>query len=148
MKEHSTYNKGHGREEWRHIKVVPAPNALKKSWAGLVQIGCITRRRKNTKTGQESLETAYFITSLSNSPAILLKLNRDHWKIENNLHRNKDTILKEDAATFRKSNAPHNMATCRAAAITFLKNYSSNLTEKIECFQRYPKRLLKLLADN
>lgn len=148
LKEHTTYDKGHGREEWRHIQVVPAPDRLKKSWAGLTQIGCIHRTRKDIKTGKKSFETAYFITSLKKGPKTLLKLNRDHWKIENNLHRNKDTIFQEDAATIRKNNAPYNMATCRSAAVTFLKNYSSNLTEKIEQFQRYPKRLLKLLIDN
>jgi hypothetical protein len=44
--------------------------------------------------------TAWLITSLTAteaSPKALLSYNRDHGRIENNLHRNKDVTLGEDA---------------------------------------------------
>lgn len=148
LREFKSYDKGHGREEWRHIQVVPASDLLKKHWPGIRQVGCVHRKRRDLKTGAESNETAYFITSLRNGPKTLLKLNRDHWKIENNLHRTKDTTFKEDASTIHIGNAAHNMATFRNTAVSILENYSDAVSDKIEEFQRFPKRMLKLLALN
>ena len=79
---------------------------------------------------------------------MLLKLNRQHWQIENTLHRTKDVTFKEDASTIHKDNAPHSMAALRNAAVTFIKNFSEPAIKKIELFQRYPKRLIRLLTDN
>jgi len=43
--------------------------------------------------------------------------NRDHWRIENNLHRNKDVTLGEDAYTNRKDHAPRNIFTFNAIVL-------------------------------
>ena len=137
---------GHGRREIRRCFVVPAPNRLKKTWMGIQQMGIIERVRISQKTGKTSTERAYFITSLNSSPAILLKLNRSHWAIENILHRTKDVLFHEDASTIKMHSAPHNMASLRASALTFLKNLHGSFTENIEHFQRYPKQLLKILG--
>ena len=46
-------------------------------------------------------ETAYFITSLPlDNPQCILRLSRDHWKIEA-MHRDKDVTLDEDSHTNR-----------------------------------------------
>lgn len=48
------------------------------------------------------------------SPQALLTYNRDPWRIENNLHRNKDVTLSEDAYTNCKDQAPRNIFTLNA----------------------------------
>jgi predicted transposase YbfD/YdcC len=70
----------------------------------------VERRREVKRKGQwvSETETAWLITSLTAtaaSPHALLIYNRDHWRIENNLHRNKDVTLGEDAYTSRQGDS-------------------------------------------
>jgi predicted transposase YbfD/YdcC len=145
--EHTTENNGHGRIETRRIALIPAPDALKKNWPGLHAMGTITRTRKQKKTGKTSLETAYFITSLDKQAPEILALNRAHWRIENNLHRNKDMLFDEDRSTIRCNAAPHNMAVCRASALAFLKALQQPLTHATQNFARNSHALFQLLLD-
>jgi hypothetical protein len=50
--QHQTTGTGHGREETRHIRMIPAPDKMKKAWPGLQAIGTILRIRKNRKNRQ------------------------------------------------------------------------------------------------
>jgi len=142
----TTHNKGRGRHETRMLHVVPASDKLKQHWPGIQQIGCIERTRQHLKTGKQTKEQAYFITSLKSSPSTLLDLNRRHWHIENTLHRQKDVTFKEDASTIKKGNTPQVMATFRNTALAFSKLFSPSLTRNIEYFQRSTKQLVKLLT--
>jgi len=143
--QHQTTDTGHGRVETRHIRMIPAPDKMKKAWPGLQAIGTILRIRKNRKTGRESRQTAYFITSLNRPAADVLALNRQHWGIENRLHRHKDTLLDEDHSTIRLDAAPHNMAALRAASIAFLRTINMPLTHASQHFSRKPHALFQKL---
>jgi len=69
-------------------------------------------------------ETAWLITSLSADEALpqaLLGYNRQHWRIENNLHRNKDVTLGEDGYTNRKDHAPRNIFSLNNLALFVFK---------------------------
>jgi predicted transposase YbfD/YdcC len=145
--EYTTENKGHGRIETRHITLIPAPDKLKKTWPRLYAMGTITRTRVQQKTGKRSIETAYFITSLDKPAPEILALNRAHWRIENNLHRNKDMLFDEDRSTIRCNAAPHNMAVCRASALAFLKSLQQPLTHAAQNFARNTQALFRLLID-
>jgi predicted transposase YbfD/YdcC len=126
--------------------MVPAPDKLKKVWPGLQAIGTITRTRKQRKTDKQSVHTVHFITSLKQSAADILTLNRDHWGIENKLHRHKDTLLSEDQSTINKQAAPHNMAIIRASSIAFLRTNDMPLTHSSQHFARNPHALFNLLC--
>lgn len=70
-----------------------------------------------------TFETVYGVTSLTPeeaSPATLLRLNRDHWSIENTLHYVRDVTMHEDASQVRKGNGPEVMAILRNTAISIL----------------------------
>ncbi|HIK20240.1 MAG TPA: ISAs1 family transposase [Synechococcus sp. M44_DOE_062] len=145
--DHTTENSGHGRSETRHIALIPAPEALKKTWPGLQAVGTITRTRQQHKTGKTSVETVYFITSLDKTAPDILALNRAHWRIENNLHRHKDVLFDEDRSTIRCNAAPHNMAVCRASALAFLKSLRQPLPHTTQDFARNPDALFHVLLD-
>jgi predicted transposase YbfD/YdcC len=75
------------------------------------------------------------ITSLSRdqaTPKQLLQLNRHHWAIENNLHRNKDVILGEDRSTSRSGHAPANIASLNNLVLYLLRRIHSSPTLAIE----------------
>lgn len=83
-------------------------------------------------------ETAWLITSLSAeeaSPQTLLNLNRQHWRIENNLHRNKDVTLGEDGYTNREDHAPRNIFTINNLVLFLFKTAGMSPKKAIECFQ-------------
>ena len=118
--EHHETTAGHGRIEERKIEVLPAGSVR---FAGVKQWGRITRTRTNKKTGKTTHEEVHFISSLGLSqatPAELLAYNRSHWAIENNLHRNKDNLLGEDASTVRTKNAPQTLSAIRNLALNLL----------------------------
>ena len=81
-------SKGHGRIEQRHIQTMSVPGML--NYPQVKQVFRIIRHRHTVKTGIDSSEVAYGITSLSPESADaqrLLALNRGHWTIENGNHR-------------------------------------------------------------
>ena len=80
-------------------------------------------------------EIVFLITSLSRdqaSPEQLLRLNRYHWAIENNLHRNKDMLLGEDRTTSRSDHAPANIASLNNLVLYLLRRIHSSPTLAIE----------------
>jgi len=82
-------------------------------------------------------ETAWLITSLSAqqaSPEVLLGYNRQHWRIENNLHRNKDVALGEDRYTNRKDNAPRNIFSLNNLVLCLFKKSGLTPKKAIEVF--------------
>ena len=125
---HEEISHGHGRIEVRRIFVVDVGHV---KWPGLKQWGQITRIVTDKKTGQTTTEIVHFISSLGMSqatPAELLAYNRKHWSIENRLHRNKDTLLAEDASTIRTKNAPQTLAALRNFVLHILSKLHTSPT--------------------
>lgn len=90
-----TYEKGHGREEFRHISLYYAPDDLPKGWNGIKRV--VKVRRWGTRDKKPYSHTHYYILSKSFFHAkVVAKGIRNHWGIENNLHWVKDVILGED----------------------------------------------------
>ena len=116
-------NKGHGRVERRGIRTTEALNASLSDWPGLGQVVRVERRRK--VRGTESVEAAYFITSLGRDradAARLLQLVRAHWHIENRLHYVRDVTLGEDACRVRTGRAPEVLAALRNTVVHLLES--------------------------
>ena len=98
---------GHGRAEHRIYRILPAnSNPLLMEyvteWPGL-EDGCVVEtvtHRVNKKTGEESTETRYFITSLHYDERyigeVVARAIRSHWGIENTLHWTLDVTFGQD----------------------------------------------------
>lgn len=74
--------------------------------------------------GEETLETAYAITSVPSHLADakqLLTWWRHHWHIENRLHWVRDTAMQEDHDRIRNPTASHNLAAFRNATLNVLR---------------------------
>lgn len=113
---------GHGRVEKREYFLCTDLKWFidKKEWSNLNGIGMVRSWRLNKKTGEESYENRYFITSLRTVEKAAYAL-RSHWSIENNLHWVLDMIFDEDFSTVRKDNSAQNLNILRKYALNVLK---------------------------
>lgn len=144
---------GHGRIDQRRIELLPAEalsEHMREQWPTIQSIARINRTRAHIRAGQivkTQTETAYLIMSLSKpTPQEVLKLNRNHWRIEI-MHRDKDVTLGEDRYTNRSDYAPRNIFTLLSATRTLLKRVSKSPTRAIEIMQDKRENAISLIAD-
>jgi predicted transposase YbfD/YdcC len=86
------------------------------------QVARVDRRRENLRTGQQSTERVWVITSLPAERASeqdLAALVRGHWSIENQLHWRRDVSFQEDRSRVRHPRGARTMATLRNLAIAW-----------------------------
>lgn len=105
----------------RRIQATTRLNAY-LTWPGVAQVCLIERTRR--RRGQESVETVCAITSLTPQQADaadLLRIARDHWKIENRLHWVRDMSFGEDACRVRTGAAAQVLAALRNAGLSLLR---------------------------
>jgi predicted transposase YbfD/YdcC len=146
----TTTDKGHGRLETRAIWVSDQlPNSL--DFPYVAQVARIERGRVRLKDDREQRETVFCITSLTPEKADatrLLKLNRDHWSIENRLHYVRDRTFDEDRSQVRKRATPHMMASLRNLAIGLLRlaGACTNIAAATRFFMRNCERAMDLLG--
>ena len=120
-----------------------------KEWQGVHQALELTRKRY--RKGKESVEVVYAITSLCHEkadPKRLMELWRDHWGIENGLHRTRDMAFDEDRSTLRKGSSPQIMAAMRNTAIQVAKKSNLSIAMATHIGARFPKRIIKILREN
>ena len=82
----------------------------------------------NKKTGEESCEARYFITSVDDGTKAAVAL-RSHRRIENNLHWILDVVFDEDFSTVRKD----------AQNLNILRKYALNVLKQVD-FSEYSKK--------
>ena len=94
---------GHGRIEERSCRAAEAKWLAERhpDWKGLRSIAAVTARRIDKKTGGESRETRYYITSLDPDPKAILAATRAHWSVES-FHWTLDVTFDEDRCRTRK----------------------------------------------
>lgn len=129
---HKTTGIGHGRIEERVSRATQAFGWLKElhpEWQNLRSIAAITSTRIDKKTGQASIETRFYIISLTADPAAILAATRAHWSIENNLHWQLDITFDEDRCR-REDFSPLNLAIVRHAVLNILKRDGSKMSLK------------------
>lgn len=134
---------GHGRIEIRTMESIVEPQRFKEieqykeldKWMALHSIHKMTRRRILKKNGLESVETSYFISSLSD-PNRIFHLIRNHWAIENNLHYCLDVIMGEDKSLRRKGNAAKNVNIIYKMALFFLERWKKKKKKALAAIQK------------
>lgn len=123
---HETIDGEHGRVETRRYWTTSDIDWLtdKTVWKNLSTIAMVQRERY--VEGVTSLETSYYITSLTSTAAQIARAVRGHWGIENSLHWVLDIAFREDESRIRKDHAPANFATIRHMALNLLRKETSS----------------------
>lgn len=129
-----TIEKGHGRIEQREL-TTSREIVQYLDWPDAAQVCRIRRVRE--LAGKSSDEIVYAITSLPPERASceqLLELNRQHWRIENNLHWVRDTAFAEDASRIRSRNAPQALAALRNTTLRLLAPFKAPIRATRQAF--------------
>ena len=114
----------HGRIEIRRIWTTTELNGY-LNFPHVGQAFAIERHTTNKKTGKESCEIAYGVTSKKPeqcNPQSLLATNRNHWAIENSCHYVIDWNYDEDRSRIRTGYGPENVTRLRRFAIGVIKS--------------------------
>lgn len=121
VSEHVQKESSKGRQDNRHVKVFKvSPGMLAPCWAAIIQIVMV--RRYGIRQGKAYDFVHYYATNLQDSRADAFgKLIRSYWRIENELHRNKDVVLGEDAMTIHQANGAGKLAAFNSLALNLLK---------------------------
>ncbi len=142
----------HGRLESRAIWISTRLNEyLDFPHAG--QVFMIERLSINKKTGKQSTDIAYGVTSHtpdSAGAARILAFNRDHWRVESH-HYILDWNWDEDRCTLRTGHGPENITCLRRFAVGLIKSKSrDSVAATIEKLARKVRRLFDYLrmTDN
>jgi predicted transposase YbfD/YdcC len=96
-------------------------------WQGLKRIFSV--KRIVTKQGKTATESSYYITSLAPNPENLLKITREHWKIES-MHWMLDVIWDEDTSGLLSENGNKTINAFRKLALLAHKKYLTSLPTK------------------
>lgn len=136
-----TIEKGHGRIEKRVCRVLKDISWLENAadWIGLRSVFSV-ERTVNEK-GKESCETSYYISSLEPNPEKLLKISREHWKVES-LHWILDVVMNEDNRQIRSENGQKTLNIFSKTAISIHKNFIAGLSKKVSVRRNMHKCLL------
>lgn len=112
----------HGRIEKRTCNIITKLEFLDdcQDWNSLKSIIQVCSERTIKRTGVNSLEIRYYISSLSENPELINSYIRKHWSIENNLHWNLDVIFKEDGQLNYAGNAAQNMNMIKKMALSMV----------------------------
>ena len=119
--QHTTTDKGHGRQETRSYVVVHHVEGIRDrhAWPGLTTVGMCGSER--TIDGQTTTEVRYFIGSRKMGVRQYAKVLRGHWRIENSLHWHLDISFGEDDNRVQQRNAAANLALLRKMALSLLQ---------------------------
>jgi predicted transposase YbfD/YdcC len=144
-----TVQKGHGRLEVRNL-AASALLADYVNWPGAYWVLQRTTQRRRLKTGQQSEEVAYGITSLDPSRASLERVEqlwREHWTIENKVHYVRDVTLGEDACPIHRGQAPQVLAALRNGVLNVLRHLGwQNIAAALRHFMTSVTELLTVLG--
>jgi predicted transposase YbfD/YdcC len=141
---------GHGRVETRRLWVLKTPWHI-DHWVGCNGLCKIERTRYDKARKRECIEISYAITSLEGKDEnleILMEIWQNHWKIENQLHWVKDVEFEEDRSIVRKNESPRFFSCLRNTTIEIIGKVSKSPKYLREQLSRFPRRSIKILAEN
>jgi predicted transposase YbfD/YdcC len=116
----------------------------------LEQIFRIEKKTVEVKTGNQSEQTIYAMTSLpveEYGAAQLLELTRNHWRIENGLHYRRDVTFKEDSVRKKSKGGGQIMAALNNLAIGILRKIGwENIAQARRYYEAQVKKGLELIS--
>lgn len=123
---------GHGRIEQRTCQTIDDLTFLddKEDWPGLKSIARIISERTDKRSGKNSTQTRYYISSLVAKPKVIGKAIRSHWAIENNLHWTLDVVFKEDNSLKKKGNSALNFNIIAKMALNIIERETESKSTK------------------
>ena len=124
LEAHTTVEKDHGRIERRRCRAIGDPAYLAfidphHAWPNLRSVVCIESTRRIGDA--VSTEARHYLSSLPADAALLQRVIRSHWGIENRLHWVLDLAFHEDSSRVRADHAPENLAVIRHFALNLLR---------------------------
>lgn len=126
---HTENDTSHGREHIRQCMATADVAWLKdigQHWAGLRSVVRV-RAQRATGGGRAAAQVQYryYISSLAPQAAVLGRIVRGHWGIENSLHWVLDVAFREDDCRIRTGDGAQNFAILRRMALNLLKHERS-----------------------
>lgn len=118
-------DKGHGRLEKRLLTLMVDEQRF-LDWPGVRQVFKLERLVKELRTGIESKEVVYGLTSCAPHRASAMQVltwTRLYWGIENGLHYRRDVTLREDATRFSRP--------ALAQSLAAINNFVVGLSQKL-----------------
>jgi predicted transposase YbfD/YdcC len=131
-----TTDTGHGRQEHREVRVLPAWGQLSAAqdaaWVGVLTLVMVTRVVWCQATGVGSTEVSYFLSSLRPNARRIGTAIRGHWSIENGLHWVLDVVFREDARRVYDRTAAENVAFLNRLALSLLRGDAGKSSMKVK----------------
>jgi predicted transposase YbfD/YdcC len=124
LEAHRTVEKDHGRTERRRCRAIGDTDYLAfidptAAWPNLKSVVCIESTRRIGDA--VSTEARHYLSSLPADAALLQRVIRSHWGVENRLHWVLDLAFHEDSSRVRADHAPENLAIIRHLALNLLR---------------------------
>ena len=134
LKRVTTEEEGHGREEKRTVRVLPAKKLASQQalWVGLATLVMVVREVTCKTTGKLTTEVSYYISSLKPNAKTLGRAIRGHWTIENGLHWVLDVVFKEDAKRLYERQVAQNIAFLNRLSVSLLRGDASRDSLKVK----------------
>jgi predicted transposase YbfD/YdcC len=132
--QYTTAEDGHGREERRTVRVLPAAKHISQlaAWVDLLTLVMVVRVVTCVVTGEQTTEVRYFISSLRPDARRLGRAIRGHWGIENGLHWVLDVVFREDARRIYERTLAQNVALLGRLALSVLRGDPSASSLKVK----------------
>lgn len=143
-------DKGHGRIEKRTAVSTDNIKWLQDAhnWPGLRSIGMVKSNVIKIKTGKETSDVRYYISSLPANAGRLNEVARSHWSIENQLHWRLDVVFNEDKACIRNDNASENFDILRKWALSIMSKAKEKPSQSIKSVMRKNSMSFDYLINN
>jgi predicted transposase YbfD/YdcC len=125
VRQHTTTETAHGRDETRCYTHLPVPSDLpnKDQWKGLKSIGVAISAC--VRDGKETIEKRYYLSSLPVGVKRFARAVRGHWGIVNSCHWCLDMTFREDESRIRDRNLRENFAWLNRFLLSLLKQHPS-----------------------
>jgi predicted transposase YbfD/YdcC len=147
--QHTTTERGHGREEKRSYVALHNVQGIRDraAWPDLATVGMCCNER--TVNGNTTAEVRYFIGSRKMGVRQYARVLRGHWGIENNLHWQLDISFCEDKSHIQHRHRAANFALLRKMALSLLKQHprKDSIARKRKAAALNPDFLAEVVAQ-
>ncbi len=139
-----TTEQSRGRTERRRVEVYSAP-ACDHDWPSLRSVVQVTR--SGLRDGEFYERTGLYVTRRRDDAAALGDVVRQHWHVENRLHRCKDVQMTEDTGGVRSTVGASLLSLLRGVALSVLRHHGEwSPTEARSRFANRPGAMLRMLS--